>query len=136
MTEKEKKLIIIKNARQPEYKKRLDETNKIIDATRSGCLDKFKISFDKSNNLYLFNGDGCTISTSALNIIISMINGKSIEVQQSIIKNYIAFMNNENYEESLLQNLIVFDNTRNLENRKKCAMMGALAIKDFLTTQQ
>lgn len=133
MTEKEKKLIIITNARQPKFKKRLDESNKIIDATRSGCLDKFKISFNEADNGYLFDGEGCTISTASLNIVITMINGKETDEQKKLVANYVSFIENETYDELLLGDLIVFENTRNLENRKKCALMGALAIQDSLS---
>ena len=58
--------------------------------------------------------------------------GKTIEEAREIIKNYLAMINHEEYDEELLEEANVFQNTYKQANRIKCATIGWNGLKQML----
>lgn len=99
------------------------------------CSDEFIIHFDFSNGIITnvtFSGQGCAISTAAINLLCSYLENKTKEEALLIIENYKALLHGEKYDTNLLQDLIAFENVNKHLNRVTCALVGANALKDFL----
>ena len=53
-----------------------------------------------------------------------LLNGKTVAEAKNIIDNYLAMINEQEYDESLLDEAIVFMNTSKQAARIKCATIG------------
>lgn len=102
------------------------------------CSDEFNIFLKLNNNIIeniLFNGQGCSISTAALNLIGTYLIGMTKKEALLFINKYFMFVNGEKVDELKLDKLVVFANVHTHLNRKECALLGANYIKKILETK-
>lgn len=76
-----------------------------------------------------FEGTACTIATSSTSIMSELIKGKSTAEAMEIINNYLAMVDERDYDEDMLEELIAFKTVSKQANRIKCATIG---IKGFV----
>lgn len=79
-----------------------------------------------------FDGVACTISTASTSIMSELLHGKSVQEARLIIQQYIAMINQSDYDEDLLQEAIAFQNVGKQANRIKCATIGWNAIEQLI----
>ncbi|WKX02575.1 iron-sulfur cluster assembly scaffold protein [Candidatus Mycoplasma mahonii] len=102
-----------------------------LKASSLTCLDHFNIFIKTSNNLIfdiLFNGEGCSISTSALNIMAKYLKGKNKKDAIVFLKNYEVFIKEGKTDNIELGDFVVFENVHIHLNRITCALMGSNTI--------
>lgn len=105
----------------------------LIHQSSESCIDDFYLELlIKSDKIISarFDGVGCAISTSSIDIMAEELCVKTIKTGLTIIKNYLAMIFNQPYNEIKLNDLIVFINVAKQPNRIKCATIG---IKGFQT---
>ncbi len=76
-----------------------------------------------------FDGTACTIATSSTSIMSELIKGKTTKEALEIINNYLAMVDEREYDEDMLEELIAFKTVSKQANRIKCATIG---IKGFV----
>ncbi|MBE6107016.1 MAG: SUF system NifU family Fe-S cluster assembly protein [Erysipelotrichaceae bacterium] len=76
-----------------------------------------------------FEGTACTIATSSTSIMSELIKGKTTKEALEIINNYLAMVDEREYDEDMLEELIAFKTVSKQANRIKCATIG---IKGFV----
>ncbi|WP_026389120.1 iron-sulfur cluster assembly scaffold protein [[Acholeplasma] multilocale] len=105
------------------------------DLRSDSCSDELTVEIVEEDGIYTeirFEGSACAISTSAADILISMIINKTPTEVEEIINNYEEMINNGiiNNEESL-GDLIAFKNIFNQRNRRTCATLGSRGFKEL-----
>lgn len=94
------------------------------------CDDRFNIYINLDGlkiKEVLFTGRGCTISTSALDILIASLVEKDIKEVKEYINNYIRFIKT-GIPNGVDGELLAFDKVHDQVNRIECATIGAKAI--------
>lgn len=79
-----------------------------------------------------FDGVACTISTSSTSIMSELLQGKTIEEANNIIKNYYQMIDGKDFDEDLLEEAVAFHNVGRQANRIKCATIGWKAMEELI----
>jgi len=130
--------IILDHYQNPFHKGLVEDTRGeyIRNNTNSAsCIDNvdmmYKIKDGVIRDIY-FDGEACTISTSATSIMIHTLIGKTVEEAREYLKNYEAMIAEEPYDASLLGELNAYDEIYLQPNRKKCALLPFESLKRAL----
>ena len=125
--------IIMSHFSKPNHKidHKLDDHISISTNEIATCDDKFEIYIKYDTNIknIKFFGRGCTISTSALDIISEELIGKTKEQALSFIKDYVHFIQAGDTSKFQNSELIAFQNVNKQVNRIECATLGARTIE-------
>ncbi len=128
--------IIMDHYRYPHNKRTVeDESYKSIHMDSDSCVDDIYVYLKVENNIVkdvAFDGIACTIATSSTSIMTDLVIDKTVDEARNIIKNYLAMINHEEYDEDLLEEANVFQNTYKQANRIKCATIGWQGLKQLL----
>ena len=108
----------------PQYKSKHMASDSCIDDITVQA--KFK---DGTIEDVAFDGVACAISTSATDIMSDLVKDKTIEEAQKIIDNYMAMVDEKEYDEDLLDEAVASQNGGRQANRIKCATMGWNALQ-------
>jgi SUF system feS assembly protein, nifU family len=109
------------------FREEKDPTYKTVYMDSTSCIDKIYVQAKIENNILVdvcWHGIGCAISKASTSIMSELLKGKTIEQANEIIKNYLAMIHEEKYDESILDEAIVFMNTSRQAARIKCATIG------------
>lgn len=109
------------------FREEKDSSYKTVYMDSTSCIDKIYVQAKIENNILVdvcWHGIGCAISKASTSIMSELLKGKSIEQANEIIKNYLAMIHEEKYDESILDEAIVFMNTSRQAARIKCATIG------------
>ncbi|MBP3853103.1 MAG: SUF system NifU family Fe-S cluster assembly protein [Erysipelotrichaceae bacterium] len=79
-----------------------------------------------------FNGEACAISTASTSILSELMAGKSIPEAKNIIDNYLAMIDERDYDESVLEEAIAFQGVGKQANRINCATLGWKAMEEMI----
>ena len=79
-----------------------------------------------------FDGIACTIATASTSIMSELVSGKSVAQARAILRNYLAMIDQQEYDEELLQEAVAFANVGRQANRIKCATIGWKALEEIL----
>lgn len=104
-----------------------DESYQTVFMDSTSCTDKIYIQIKIENNILVdvcWHGVGCAISKASTSIMSELLKGKTKDEAEEIIKNYLAMIHEEEYNEELLDEAIVFMNTSKQAARIKCATIG------------
>ena len=104
-----------------------DPSYKTIFMDSTSCIDKIYVQAKIENSILVdvcWHGVGCAIAKSSTSIMSELLNGKTVAEAKNIIDNYLAMINEQEYDESLLDEAIVFMNTSKQAARIKCATIG------------
>ncbi len=127
-----RRALIMKHYSTPNNKGELDNS-KIVELHSQVCVDHLVLNLIIENDVIKdvkFQGEGCAIFLSSVDIMIDIIKGKTIDEVKDIIKNYEFMLHNsEKYDDNLLQELTAFANAGSHLNRLHCAEMIANALK-------
>lgn len=133
--------LIVSHYNNPANKGLLRTKNSLIfHHYNNSCVDDFYIEliFDQDTIINArFEGVGCAISTSAIDIFSSLIINQKINQIKIINNNYQTMLQGKNYHQKLLKELVAFKNVLKQPNRIKCALIISEAISEiFLMKNQ
>ena len=80
-----------------------------------------------------FDGEACVISTSSSSILMNLIIGKKVDEALEIIDNFEAMVDERNYDKNILEEANVFDEIYKQANRKKCALLPFMGLKEIIS---
>ena len=136
MNEELKREIIIDNYQNPMNKELIDDDSYLkVNQASESCIDNLDFMMKIENNSVKdirFDGEACTISTSATSIMIRLLIGKSVSEVKNILMNYKNMIEEKDYDKELLKELNIYDNISKQANRIKCAMLPMVAINKML----
>ncbi len=134
-----KREIIYDNYKEPTNKGLIDDDTYLKSNTSSeSCIDNLDFMVKIEDNIIKdirFDGEACTISTSASSIMVKSLIGKTIDEVKEILLNYKNMIEEKEYNKELLGDLCVYDDIAKQPNRKNCALIplqGIMKILDYL----
>ena len=136
MDENLRKEIILDNYQDPMNRGLIENNDYLKTNTNSeSCIDNldFMMKIEDGKVIDIrFDGEACAISTSATSIMIRSLIGKSVEEVKKILVNYQNMINEQEYDEELLGELNVYNQICKQPNRKNCALLPSVAVKQML----
>jgi len=131
-----KREIILEHYQNPIHRGLLEEEGYVkVNMNNDSCIDDItlmvKFAEDRIQEIH-FEAEACAISTATTSIMIKLLEGKSVEEAQEIIKNYEAMINEEEYDASLLGEANAFDDVAKQPSRKKCALLSWWGMKEAI----
>ena len=134
-----KREIIYDNYKEPTNKGLIDDDTYLKSNTSSeSCIDNLDFMVKIEDNIIRdirFDGEACTISTSASSIMVKHLIGKTVDEVKEILLNYKNMIEEKEYNKELLGELCVYDDIAKQPNRKNCALIplqGIMKILDYL----
>lgn len=119
--------IILENYQQPQNRGLVDDpTYCSVNTNNESCIDHFDIQYKIEDGVIRdirFDGEACTISTSAMSIMVKILVGKTVREASKIVGNYEQMLEGRPYDADLLGELQVYDEIYKQPNRKKCAFL-------------
>ena len=112
-----------------------DDSYQTIYMDSTSCIDKIYVQAKIENNILVdvcWHGVGCAIAKSSTSIMSELLIGKDLQTAKKIIDNYLAMINEEEYDADMLEEAIVFMNTSRQAARIKCATIGWNGINQIL----
>ena len=112
-----------------------DESYLKVNTNSESCIDNLDFMMKIEDGIVKdirFDGEACAISTSATSIMIRSLVGKTVEEVNLIIDNYRKMINEEEYDSEILGELNVYDEICKQPNRKNCALLPSVAIREML----
>ena len=112
-----------------------DESYMKVNTNSESCIDNLDFMMKIEAGIVKdirFDGEACAISTSATSIMIRSLIGKKVEEVNLIIDNYRKMINEEEYDSEILGELNVYDEICKQPNRKNCALLPSVAIREML----
>ena len=112
-----------------------DESYLKVNTNSESCIDNLDFMMKIEDGIVKdirFDGEACAISTSASSIMIRSLIGKKVDDVKKILVNYRNMINEEEYDSELLGELNVYDQICKQPNRKNCALLPSVAIKEML----
>ena len=112
-----------------------DESYMKVNTNSESCIDNLDFMMKVEDGIVKdirFDGEACAISTSATSIMIRSLVGKTVEEVNLIIDNYRKMINEEEYDSEILGELNVYDEICKQPNRKNCALLPSVAIREML----
>ena len=112
-----------------------DESYLKVNTNSESCIDNLDFMMKIEDGIVKdirFDGEACAISTSASSIMIRSLIGKKKEEVEVILDNYRKMINEEEYDSEVLGELNVYDEICKQPNRKNCALLPSVAIREML----
>lgn len=116
-----------------------DESYMKVNTNSESCIDNLDFMMKVEDGIVKdirFDGEACAISTSATSIMIRSLIGKTVEEVNLIIDNYRKMINEEEYDSEILGELNVYDEICKQPNRKNCALLPSVAIREMLEERE
>ena len=131
-----KREIIFDNYKEPTNRGLIDDNSYLKANTNSeSCIDNLDFMMKIEDGIVKdirFDGEACAISTSCASIMIKSFIGKSVEEVKNILENYVAMIEEKEYNSELLGELNVYDEISKQPNRKNCALLSMQAVEKML----
>ena len=137
MDEELKREVIMENYLHP-FNKEIpnDLTGYIkVNTNNESCIDNIDIFLNIEDNVIKdikFMGEACAISTSATSIMIKLLLNKDVNDVENIINNYTNMINEGTYDNNVLGEAVVYNEIYKQQNRKHCAMLPWIGIKEAI----
>ena len=132
--------IILDNYQDPMNRGLIEDDSYLkVNTNSESCIDNLDFMMKVEDGIVKdirFDGEACAISTSATSIMIRSLIGKKIDDVNNIIDNYRRMINEEEYDSDVLGELNVYDEICKQPNRKNCALLPSVAIKDMLEEKE
>lgn len=106
-----------------------------INVNNESCIDNIDLMIKVEDNIIKdlrFDGEACAISTSATSIVTKVLIGKTIAEALDYINEYENMINEQAYDASKLGEAIVYEEIYKQPNRKKCALLPIVGLKQLL----
>lgn len=136
MEQELKREVILDNYKYPYNKElpiKLEEYIK-VNSNNESCIDNIDIYIKFNNNKIediKFMGEACAISTSATSVMIKLLVGKDITEVKKLYEAYENMIKTGKQEE-FLEEALAYSDIYKQENRKHCAMLPWLGIKNAI----
>ena len=131
-----KREIIFDNYKEPTNRGLVEDNSYLRANTKSdSCIDNLDFMMKIEDGIVKdirFDGEACAISTSCASIMIKSFIGKSVEEVKNILENYVAMIEEKEYNSELLGELNVYDEISKQPNRKNCALLPMQAVEKML----
>ena len=131
-----KREIILDNYQDPMNRGLIEDDTYIkVNTNSESCIDNLDFMIKLEDGIVKdirFDVEACAISTSASSIMIRSLIGKKKEEVEVILDNYRKMINEEEYDSEVLGELNVYDEICKQPNRKNCALLPSVAIKEML----
>ena len=117
------------------YREEKDESYHTVFMDSTSCIDKIYVQAKIENDVLVdvcWHGVGCAIAKSSTSIMSELLLGKTIEEANEIISNYLAMIQEKDYDPDILEEAIAFYNTHKQANRIKCATLGWKGITQLI----
>lgn len=128
--------IILDNYQDPMNRGLIEEEGYLkVNTNSESCIDNLDFMMKVEDGIVKdirFDGEACAISTSATSIMIRSLIGKRIDEIKKILSNYQKMINEEEYDSEILGELNVYDEICKQPNRKNCALLPSVAVKEML----
>ena len=121
------------------YREEKDESYHTVFMDSTSCIDKIYVQAKIENDKLVdvcWHGVGCAIAKSSTSIMSELLLGKTIEEANEIITNYLAMIQEKDYDPDLLEEAIVFMNTSRQAARIKCATIGWNGMSQILEAKK
>lgn len=121
------------------YREEKDESYHTVFMDSTSCIDKIYVQAKIENDILVdvcWHGVGCAIAKSSTSIMSELLLGKTIEEANEIITNYLAMIQEKDYNPDLLEEAIVFMNTSRQAARIKCATIGWNGMSQILEAKK
>ena len=121
------------------YREEKDESYHTVFMDSTSCIDKIYVQAKIENDKLVdvcWHGVGCAIAKSSTSIMSELLLGKTIEEANEIIANYLAMIQEKDYDPDLLEEAIVFMNTSRQAARIKCATIGWNGMSQILEAKK
>ena len=132
--------IILDNYQDPMNRGLIEDDSYMkVNTNSESCIDNLDFMMKIEDGIVKdirFDGEACAISTSATSIMIRSLIGKKVEEVNLIIDNYRKMINEEEYDSEVLGELNVYDEICKQPNRKNCALLPSIAIKEMLEDEK
>jgi nitrogen fixation protein NifU and related proteins len=128
--------VILEHNSTPQYFEKRPTAQHVIEAYNPLCGDKFKLFLDMENGTVTkasFHGYGCAISKAATSVLLSNIQGKTIEVILSQINTYFSVLNTPNTEGGVFdENINAFKAVQQFPERMTCATLSWQSLEQWI----
>ncbi len=135
-----KRAIILENYQNPKNRGLLnDNSYESINTNSKSCIDQIDLQIKIEKDIIKdirFDGEACAICTSSTSIMISNLIGKSVNEALKIIDNFENMINEKEYDKEILNEAVCYDDISKQPNRKNCALLTWVGIKDVLTKKK
>ena len=132
--------IILDNYQDPMNRGLIEDDSYMkVNTNSESCIDNLDFMMKVEDGIVKdirFDGEACAISTSASSIMIRSLIGKKLEEVNIIIDNYRKMINEEEYDSEILGELNVYDEICKQPNRKNCALLPSVAIREMLEERE
>ena len=131
-----KREVILDNYSNPSNRGRVDNKDYIyVNSNNSSCIDNIDLYILIENNTIKdikFDGEACAISTASTSIMTKELIGKTLDEALDFITNFDNMINEKAYDENKFNEAIVFNEIYKQENRKTCATLPYIGIKEAI----
>ena len=132
--------IILDNYQDPMNRGLIEDDSYMkVNTNSESCIDNLDFMMKIEDGIVKdirFDGEACAISTSATSIMIRSLIGKKVDEVNLIIDNYRKMINEEEYDSEVLGELNVYDEICKQPNRKNCALLPSVAIREMLEERE
>ena len=136
MDEVVRREIILDNDQHPMHKGLVEDDSYIKKNTNNdSCIDNIDMMMKIKDGVIediVFDGEACSICTSATSILIRTLIGKTKEEAEVVLENYQNMIHEIEYDKEILGELNVYDQVYKQPNRKTCALLPSKAAESIL----
>jgi nitrogen fixation protein NifU and related proteins len=128
--------VILEQNSTPQYFEKRPTAQHVIEAYNPLCGDKFKLFLDVENGTITkasFHGYGCAISKASTSVLLSNIQGKTIETILSQINTYFSVLNTTDTEGGVFdENIKAFKAVQQFPERMTCATLSWQSLNQWI----
>jgi nitrogen fixation protein NifU and related proteins len=132
--------IIMDHYQNPRHKSKPEGDGYVsLRASSSNCIDDFVLYLLAKDGEVLdarWDGIACTISSACTDILCDRVIGMTYQEAEYVIKQYLAMIEEKDFDASVLDEAIVFLHTGRQAARIHCATMGWTALRELLEKEE
>ncbi|WP_027334498.1 iron-sulfur cluster assembly scaffold protein [Mycoplasma elephantis] len=129
-----KQELIMKHYSTPLYSNEMLNEDKDFTIYSEHCVDKITFGYKNINDKVIFSHKtiGCAICVASTDILIGMVNNKTVNEAIEIIDRYQKLISQEIHEDPKLRELNIFNNVKVHLNRFNCANLVTIGLLKLL----
>ena len=121
----------------PVHKERLDDANLVLEGVNPSCGDDIVLQLKVEDGVIkdgTFEGDGCAVSQSSVDIMLDLIIGKTIEEAEALSKKFMSMIKGTASERDIedLEEAGALKDIAHMPARVKCAVLGWHTMDEML----
>lgn len=134
--------IITQYSRSDKHRHPSENSDIKMRGVNPSCGDDLTLYLNIDDNIIKnveLSGDGCAISQASASIMADLVEGKTPEEAQELIKKFIGMIKKEVTDEDELEELgdaLAFENISNMPVRVKCAVLAWHTLEEALNKKQ